>query len=404
MAIQNFKNIVETKAYRIDSKDREIFETGDLQSFFGLSDSDSIEFIIYDANDNQLPQSNYGSVRYIPLTTQNIRDYFLIADGTLFQALSFPNEYFIDVERLLKEAGYNNGIFKTQITLISNRIGSNSKYDKLWISEISPSRTEIRLLPLKRKETENTDLFQRFGVMINDGEFRDDTVYYALEFIEKINPTQISTYIKEKYSESWFNKLNAEFKITGFEIFSTTVYNKFMQSALYEFTNRISDIRNLEYGSPKISKPPLQLSKNNIQDTCYKLLIKAIDFYLSSPAFSENPSYTTQTDDSLDIVGQVLQRTESDTKIDTKDPVIKKAEVVKVNDVELDALLEKETPIPDDKKPEPTPEPITPTPGGGGSGGGGGGGGYIPIGDPNDGGLGRPNLGDGGVGRVEEVK
>jgi hypothetical protein len=404
MAIQNFKNIVDSKAYRIDAKDREIFETGDLQSFFGLSDSDSIEFIIYDANDNQLPQSNYGVARYIPLTTQNIRDYFLIADGTLFQALNFPNEYFIDVERLLKEAGYNNGIFKTQITLISNRIGSNSKYDKLWISEISPSRTEIRLLPLKRKETENTDLFQRFGVMVYDGEFRDDTIYYALEFIEKINPIQISTYIKEKYSENWFNKLNAEFKITGFEIFASTVHNKFMQSALYEFTNRISDIRNLEYGSPKPIKPPLQLSKNTIQDTCYKLLIKAIDFYLSTPTFSENSTYDTQTDDSLDIVGQVLQRTESDTKIDTTEPVIKKAEIVKINNVELDALLEKEIAIPDDNEPEPTPEPINPTPGGGGSGGGGGGGGYIPIGDPNDGGLGRPNLGDGGMGRVEEVK
>jgi hypothetical protein len=374
MAIQNFKNIVDSKAYRVDSKDREIFETGDLQSFFGLSDSDSIEFIIYDANDNQLPQSNYGLVRYVPLTTQNIRDYFLIADGTVFQRFNFPNEYFIDVERLLKEAGYNNGIFKTQITLISNRIGSNSKYDKLWISEISPSRTEIRLLPLKRKETENTDLFQRFGVMIHDGEFRDDTIYYAIEFIEKINPTQISIYIKEKYSENWFNKLNAEYNIKGFETFTTSVYTKFMQSALYEFTNRISDIRNLEYGNPKPTKPPLQLSKDTIQDTCYKLLIKAIDFYLLTPTFSENSTYDTQTDDSMDIVGQVLQRTEADTKIDTKDPVIKKAEIVKINDVELDALLEKEIPIVDDKKPEPIPEPISPAPGGGGGGGTGNGG------------------------------
>jgi hypothetical protein len=375
MAIQNFKNIVDSKAYRVDSKDREIFETGDLQSFFGLSDSDSIEFIIYDANDNQLPQSNYGLVRYVPLTTQNIRDYFLIADGTVFQRFNFPNEYFIDVERLLKEAGYNNGIFKTQITLISNRIGSNSKYDKLWISEISPSRTEIRLLPLKRKETENTDLFQRFGVMIHDGEFRDDTIYYAIEFIEKINPTQISIYIKEKYSENWFNKLNAEYNIKGFETFTTSVYTKFMQSALYEFTNRISDIRNLEYGNPKPTKPPLQLSKDTIQNTCYKLLIKAIDFYLLTPTFSENSTYDTQTDDSMDIVGQVLQRTEADTKIDTKDPVIKKAEIVKINDVELDALLEKEIPIVDDKKPEPIPEPISPAPGGGGGGGGTGNGG-----------------------------
>jgi len=95
MAIQFFKDIVDSKGYRINSKDREIFERGDLQSFFGLSDADAIEFIIYDVNDNQLPQDKYGLVRYVPLTTQNIRDYFLIADGTLFQAFNFPNEYFL---------------------------------------------------------------------------------------------------------------------------------------------------------------------------------------------------------------------------------------------------------------------------------------------------------------------
>ena len=74
-------------------------------------------------------------------------DYFLIAEGTLLQRYKFPSEYFIDAERLLKEAGYTNGIFKTQITLINKRAGSEKTLDKLWISEISPSRTEIRLFP-----------------------------------------------------------------------------------------------------------------------------------------------------------------------------------------------------------------------------------------------------------------
>ena len=105
MAIKTFKEIIENKGYRISSKDREIFEQGTLQSFFGFSDSDMIEFIIYDANENQLPQGEFGElVRYVPLNSENIKDYFLIADGTEFQAFNFPNEYFIDVERLIKEA------------------------------------------------------------------------------------------------------------------------------------------------------------------------------------------------------------------------------------------------------------------------------------------------------------
>ena len=136
MAIKTFKEIIDNKGYRISTKDREIFEEGTLQSFFGFSDSDMIEFIVYDANENQLPQGDDGKlVRYVPLSSQNIKDYFLIADGTKLQAFQFPNEYFIDAERLIKEAGYNNGIFKTEITLLNKRVGFDNINEKLWIQK-----------------------------------------------------------------------------------------------------------------------------------------------------------------------------------------------------------------------------------------------------------------------------
>ena len=69
MALQTFKEVIQNKGYRINSNDRAIFEEGNLQSFFGLSNSDLIEFVVYDANDNQLPQGNYGRARYIKLST-----------------------------------------------------------------------------------------------------------------------------------------------------------------------------------------------------------------------------------------------------------------------------------------------------------------------------------------------
>ena len=373
MAIQSFKDIIDSKGYRINSKDREIFETSDLQSFFGLSDNDAIEFIVYDANDNQLPQANFGSVRYVPLTTQNIKDYFLIADGTIFQAYSFPSEYFIDVERLLAEAGFTNGIFKTQITLINKRAGSDKQFDKLWISEISPSRTEVRLMPLNRPENVGTDLFERYGIFVKDGHFREDTIEYAIQFIEKINPTQISSFIKNKYGTNWFEKINAEFKINGFEIFTTNVYNKFMQSALYEFTNRNSDIRDLNYGKPNQTKPSIELTKEVIKNTIIRLLVKSIDYYLSKPDVKLNATYDIDTDTSLDIVGQVLQRKKSDTIIDNKNPIIKKVEKIKVNQTNAELELEKQI-----KKESPIPTPISDVinlkqNGGGGNGGGGNG-------------------------------
>ena len=122
MAIKTFKEIIDNKGYRISKKDRDIFEDGTLQSFFGFSDADLIEFIAYDVNDNQLPlQINPAGdttlVKYIPLTDENIRNYFLIAEGTKLQLGNFPKEYFIDVEQILNESGYAEGIFKTQVTL-----------------------------------------------------------------------------------------------------------------------------------------------------------------------------------------------------------------------------------------------------------------------------------------------
>ena len=116
MALQTFKEVIQNKGYRISTQDREVFEQGNLQSFFGLGDQDAIEFIMYDTNDNQLPQKGGELVRYVTLSTQNIKDYILLPEGTIFQRYQFPKEYFVDVERLIKEGGYDNGIFKTQIT------------------------------------------------------------------------------------------------------------------------------------------------------------------------------------------------------------------------------------------------------------------------------------------------
>lgn len=309
MAMQFFKDIVNTKGYRIDAKDRKIFETGDLQSFFGLSDMDAIEFVLYDANDNQLPQGAYGLVRYITLTTQNISDYFLVADGTIFQAHKFPTEYFIDAERLINEAGYNAGIFKTQITLINKRLGTEEPNRKVWISEISPSRTEIRILPLISAENNQTDLYERFSVFLKDGEFRDDTLIYILNFIEQINPLIVETTIKSKYTEAWYTELCTEYKISDFSQLTTIIYNKFMESALYEITNRISDIRDLNYGKPKNTKPSLQLSKIELKNTYIQLLITAIDFYLAHPHIRATADFINTLDVSDDPRFRVVNGT-----------------------------------------------------------------------------------------------
>ena len=390
MAIRNIKELINNKGYTINQSDRKIFEESDLQSFFGFSESDAIEFIIYDINDNQLPQVDGKLVRYIPLTTQNINDYFLIQDGTLFQKYKLPNEYFIDAERLLSEAGYTNGIFKTQITLINKRAGSQKEFDKLWINEISPSRTEVRLYPLKEGVTLNAELQERFNIFINDGDFREDTIAYALEFIESIDATKLSSFIKTKYGNLWVDELISEFKIKDFEVFLNTIYVKFRQATIYEFTNRISKIDDINFGKPKSTKPRIELSRESIVNVCKQLLTYIINYYLPQQDIKLANSMVSSFESSVDPVRDILQRSESDVVVTSKQVELEVKSITKPNintiSTTIERLIKEEIKTPIKTIITPREEPIyvppireeeiiytAPPAGGGGSSGGGGG-------------------------------
>ena len=194
MAITGFKEIVDKKGYKVESKDRKIFEKEIGKSYFGMGISDMIEFIIYDSNDNQLPQGETEKmVRYIPLDSENIRKYFLLTQNPSNMKMNGADEYIIDIEKLITEAGYSNGIFKTQINLLNRRVGSEDiSKDKLWIHEISPSRTEIRVLPLEdENEKVYEDLQKRLDIILNQKNFRDDTIYFVEQMIESIKVEEV---------------------------------------------------------------------------------------------------------------------------------------------------------------------------------------------------------------------
>lgn len=360
MAIRTFKEIIDNKGYRISSKDRQIFEEGTLQSFFGFSDSDMIEFIIYDVNDNQLPQGEFGElVRYIPLNSENIKDYFLIADGTEFQAFQFPSEYFIDVERLVNEAGYDNGIFKTQITLLNKRVGFESPNEKMWIKEISPSRTEVRLLPIINDVSKKTDLLPRFNIMVNGSDFRDDIVPYIASFVESINPSEVSSFIRNTYGQTWYDKFVSEFGISGFDVMITNIYNLFRQSVFNEFSNRVSTIGDVNYGKLKSISPSLQYSKEDVYKISQKILIEAIEKYLPKRTIQTSTEVENQFDASLDDVGRILQRRESDVVIKPKTAEVKVTKNKKpeiVEKIKIDKEIMKEVPenLPKPKFSEPS--------------------------------------------------
>lgn len=348
----NFKQIVENKAYRVNPNDRKLFEQGDMQSFFGLSEDDCIEFIMYDAAENQLEQKTYGLVRYIPLTTDNINDYFLIAEGTIMTVNNLPKEFFVDVERLIKEAGFANGIFKTQITLLNKRLGSYKEKDKAWIGEISPSRTEIRLFPMLNSPNAD-DLKNRFNIFYTNGNFKSDVIYNIFRMIESTTPSIIVDTIKKTFGESFYNKLKTEYKIQNFDKFALDIHKKFLQSAQYEFTNRISNIKDVNYGKPKTTKPPLQLSEDTIMNLLNILIVNAITFYLPPKDEQLQPIANNITDVSMDDAIKIIQTKESDIKIDTKPPEQKNTykENPNVSDISLEYKRKLRNELPVDLEP-----------------------------------------------------
>lgn len=319
MAIKGFKEIVDRKGYKVDSDDRKIFEREIGKSYFGLGNSDMIEFILFDVNENQLPQGEDGKlVRYINLDDTNISEYFIISNNNFTRKLNGASEFIVDIEKLVREAGYNNGIFKTQVTLLNRRAGSEKvDTDKLWIHEISPSRTEIRLLPIKNKKNPNLDLEKRYSVFTENGNFRDDTIYYAKQYIQNITTQRVVdsfSRIKgtQKDTSTYHSLIRKEFKIESIDLFIQKIREKFIESMNYFIDDREWNINSSAYGNPKNELDVIELSIPVIKRTFEQSLTSIIQYYLPKRTIQEENELTPEQQVTFDEVKQILKSSVSD--------------------------------------------------------------------------------------------
>ena len=319
MAIENFKNIEDRKGYLVEQDDRKIFEKEIGKSYFGLGFEDTIEFILYDSNDNQLPQGEDGKlVRYININDNDAKKYFITSQNNLTKKVNDASEAIFDLEQLIKDAGYNTGIFKTQITLLNRRAGSeNRDDDKLWIHEISPSRTEIRILPIKNTDTPNEDLLKRYELFTNENsQFRDDTIYFAKQYVENINVSRIFENFlrtKGKYAsgEKYSTLIKKEFKINSLEELFTKIKDKLIQSVNYFVDGRVYSITDINYGKPRPSVELVELSIDQIKNAISNSLFEIIDFYLPKRNVQEKNLLTPEQQDTFDKVSEILKTVQS---------------------------------------------------------------------------------------------
>lgn len=319
MAIKDFKEVVDRKGYKVNPEDRKIFESEIGKSYFGAGNSDMIEFILYDINDNKLPQGEDGKlVRYIHLTDSNIKNYFLITDSNFTKKLNGASEFIVDIEKLVREAGYSNGIFKTQVTLLNRRVGfETGGTDKLWIHEISPSRTEIRVLPIKNKKQPNLDLELRYNLLTENKNFRDDTIYYAKQYIQNITTQRVIdsfSRIKGRQSdtETYQSLIRKEFKIQSIELFIQIVRDKFIESMNYLIDDREWNINSINYGKPKQKLDAVELSISTINQIFEQSLTLILQYYLPKRTIQEENELTPEQQITFDEVKQILKSSVSD--------------------------------------------------------------------------------------------
>ena len=273
MAVSDFKNTEVRTAFRILDKDRAIIERGMRLSTFGRGREDFIEFTLYDAADNQLPQGDSGELtRHININQLNITEYFLVKDNGEDGGV----EYFIDVEKLIREAGYNQGIFKVQYQLLNNRVGRWNT-EKLYIHEIAPSRTEVRLVPVTNKDgIVDEDLFERYQTFTSKGTFRDDIIYFIDDFLDSINFRDVIEKFIGKFGKQYLEQIKKEFGVTDFDTFILDVTTRVKESAKFYVEGKYWNPKDqVNYGKPRPDfneeSDILDLNKilsNIIQVTC----------------------------------------------------------------------------------------------------------------------------------------
>ena len=299
MAAEDFKNIDTRTGFRILDKDRAIIERGKMESYFGRGKEDFIEFSIFDASDNQLPQGQSGELtRHISLNRLNINEYFLVKDNGKDGGV----EYFIDVEKIIREAGYEQGLFKIQYQLLNNRVGRYNT-EKMFIHEIAPSRTEIRLVPVTDNDGKvDEELFKRYDGFTKGKTFRDDVIYMYDAFIDTIKVEEIITRFLNKYGAPYRDLILKEFKVTSFEQLIKRIVDKLKQAMQYYTEGKYFDPADqINYGKPNPNSDDTFLDVNELLKNILKITCDITDIELPKRNLQDETYLSMVMDDSVDV-------------------------------------------------------------------------------------------------------
>ena len=323
MALSKFKNIDDvlkkgtSLTTELTATELKLIDKGFIATPFLVGNNDVLEFILYDSTSNVLEQKDYGNVRYI--NANEISNYIIRSENVL-DTIYDGGGFLIDVKKLVKEAGYNTGVFRVQFNFVNNRIGSKIEMDRLWVHEISPSRTELRLLPYNNFNSNipyeadiERDLNQAYESFVV-GRFSGDEVYSEInEIINRLDVQRLQDTFAKIKSKDYIDRIQYEFGITNYDQFFSKVLESMAQSVRHALLHKNSIIGSSDFGKPLGDEVDFTYyNKNDIVNLLNKKFRDACEFHLPTRTLANEVLIDAQTQESIDKLTTLIQTIESD--------------------------------------------------------------------------------------------
>lgn len=214
---------------------------------FGDCKYDVMEVSVYDVNNTLLPQKSGQNVAYIK--RNDIGSYMYSVTNVVGK-----KELAINIEKLLNNLGFTNGILKVNINFVRSRVGSENELERVWIHEISPSREEIRIIPLKTNNPQlninNTKQFLNLNNLNRDFKYYKKNILDGLDSFETTSLQSIDDALVAKFGNDFQAILKKDFGLSNFNEFKKRIFIDFRNSVTYWLTNKNYDITQSTFGSP----------------------------------------------------------------------------------------------------------------------------------------------------------
>lgn len=323
MALENFKNIEEvinkgtSLTTELNPIDLALINQGFKATPFNIGVNDVLEFILYDSSNNLLEQKDYGNIRYIK--GEEINEYLIQSENILDKILD-GGGFLIDIKRLIKEAGFNIGVFRVQLNFVNDRVGSSVEKDKMWIHEISPTRLELRLLPYDNfDETSNEDidtkidLNQAYNSFVLN-KFSGDEMYSEIdEIINRLTPADLYNTFRKIKNQNYIDQLGNEFGINSFEVFFSKVLESMKIAVRHTLLHKNSVIGSEAFGRSLGDEIDfVYYNKSDIVKLLNDKFEESVRFHLPKRTLADDVKLDNITQQSIDRLQDLIQTLKSD--------------------------------------------------------------------------------------------